>query len=196
MLQGWSESGPDRVYRGHSPSVFLQPHFADDLLNFEWKQLITKKSPIPPGLTTAAAKCLSSSLLKWNYGFTKVWWELKPGLNLPPSVWWQNLGQCCTGPKLTPKFYKSFQASGSAWGEFQIWCSKYVSSYFKMSLLTFCIVQIKIIARKVNSVSPSVSLPFFSQFLCCAGYLVMMLACSGKLRPHGKKEIFLHASLD
>lgn len=26
--------------------------------------------------------------------------------------------QCCTELKLTPKFYKSFQASGSAWGEF------------------------------------------------------------------------------
>lgn len=149
-----------------------------------------QKSPIPPGLTTAAAKCLPSSFLKQNHGFTKVWWELKPGLNLPPSVWWQNLGQCYTGPKLTPKFYKSFQASGSAWGEFQIWCSKYVSSYFEVSLLTFCIVQIKITARKVNSVFPSASLPLFSQFLCCAGYLVMMSDVVGNPDLMEEKKFF------
>jgi len=34
LVHGWSASGSEHVYRGDSPSIVLQQHFAEDLSNF------------------------------------------------------------------------------------------------------------------------------------------------------------------
>lgn len=47
----------------------------------------------------AVVRWLVSSLLKADHEFPEVWSELKPGLNLPPSVW-LSLEWGCTGPSL------------------------------------------------------------------------------------------------